>query len=169
MNRKCIYTSVALLFVFTCLVISSAFAESSTEAVLQKWLTDVRRYDMEADFLSTWSAEDQAAMLQIIEKDQISLREDAWTVAEDALSDAFAFFYGNGRRWSYVQKSEWDAARVYLGLSEEQYYVIPDEDFISEQDACDASLHDVLDSVSKGQMPDADTYLQSEACVTSVA
>lgn len=169
MNRKCIYISLALLVVCACLIISSAFAESSAEAVLQKWLTDVRQYDLETDFLSTWSTEDQAAMLRIMEKHQISPREDAWTVAEDALSDVFAYFYGSGRCWSYVQKSEWDAARLYLGLTEEQYYIIPDDDFISEQDAYNAILNDVLDSVSKGQMPDADTYLQSEACVTSVA
>lgn len=159
----------ALLLSFTVLGVSLVLAEASTEAVLQEWLAEVRQYNQDTSFLSSWSQEDQNAMRQIMQKYKIIPREDEWSVAEDALSDAFAHFYGDGKRWTYVQKSEWDEARVYLGLTEELYYVIPDANCISEQEAYDAVLTKVLDSVSKGKMPGADLYIHSEDCLATTA
>lgn len=158
-----------LLITFIVLGVSFTLAEASAKDVLQEWLAEVRQYDQVTNFLSSWSQEDKNIMRQIMQKYNIIPRENEWVVAEDALSDAFAHFYGDGKRWTYAQKSEWDEARVFLELTEERYYVIPDDGFISEQEAFDAVLAKVLASASNEKMPGADMYIYSEECIVATA
>ncbi len=159
----------AALFLLMLSVTVSSFAEAPAEDALSCFLTDVQACNQETHFLTTWSQGDQAKMLQIMQKYGIERREYEWTVPEDAISDAFAHFYGNGRGWTYVQRHEWDKARVALGLSPEVYYVLPDEDMLSEQEALVLIESNVADAVSHGRIPGAEEYLNDPEVTVTVA
>lgn len=123
--------------------ILSVAAEEPMEVVLQKWLAEVFQYNQETGFLSAWSQQDQKTMLEIMQKYNIIPHDNEWTIAEEALSAAFAWAYGNGRQWTYEQVHEWDKARVYLGLSNQLYYILPSEQTYSQEEALQLALEKI--------------------------
>lgn len=167
--RKNCQLKLIALFLLMLSVTVSAFAEAPSEDVLSRFLTDVQKYNRETRFLTTWSQDDQEKMLQIMGEYGMERREYEWTVPENAISDAFAHFYGDGRGWTYVQRHEWDKARVALGLSPEVYYVLPDEDMLSEQEALALIERKVADAVSRGELPGAETYLNHPEVTITIA
>lgn len=154
--------SVALIFFYAA---HPSFAESDElPQMLCEWIDAVYRHDQKTGFLHRWSAEDQQYMLHLMTEYEIVPQNTTWIAPENALSEAFIHVYGTGRQWTYVQRHMWDEARVYLGLSDEVYYILPGNEALSEQEAYEAVVNKVSAAVKNGRYPDAETYIASDEC-----